>query len=104
MAHYYEQLRRRGAPIARFGLGVRLSHGPEFDVLAQPLSTCSVPISLVLGAADRLVPPSTGRRFADLLPRAVFDDAVLLDHAQLLAELAARRLERYRLRPPAPTF
>lgn len=70
VAHYHRQLRRRGAPMARFGLGVRLSYGEDFDVLAGPLRGATLPTTLLFGAADRLVPPSTGRRFAELLPHA----------------------------------
>jgi pimeloyl-ACP methyl ester carboxylesterase len=56
--------------MARFGLGVRLSYGEDFDALAGPLRGVTLPTTLVFGAADRLVPPSTGRRFAELLPNA----------------------------------
>lgn len=67
---YHRQLRRRGPAMARFGLGVRRSYGEDFDALAPPLEGCPVPTILVFGAEDRLVPPSTGRRFVDLLPDA----------------------------------
>lgn len=56
--------------MARFGLGVQLSYGEDFDVLAGPLRGSTLPTALVFGAGDRLVPPSTGRRFAELLADA----------------------------------
>ncbi|ROO50972.1 pimeloyl-ACP methyl ester carboxylesterase [Micromonospora sp. Llam0] len=65
---YHRQLRMRGPAIARFGLGIRRSYGPSFDVLVGPLAGLRTPTLLLFGAEDRLVPPSTGRRFADLLP------------------------------------
>jgi len=70
VTRYHRQLRRRGAAMARFGLGVRLSYGESFDVLAGPLTGLPVPTLLVFGEDDRLVPPSTGRRFAELIPDA----------------------------------
>ncbi|MBB5953851.1 pimeloyl-ACP methyl ester carboxylesterase [Saccharothrix tamanrassetensis] len=65
---YHRQLRSRGAVMARFGLGVRLSYGESFDALAGPIAGLAVPTLLLFGAADRLVPPSTGHRFAELIP------------------------------------
>ncbi|WP_112263242.1 alpha/beta fold hydrolase [Lentzea terrae] len=65
---YHRQLRRRGAVMARFGLGVRLSYGEDFDALAGPLDGLAIPALLLFGAEDRLVPPSTGHRFAELIP------------------------------------
>ncbi|MEU6586865.1 alpha/beta hydrolase [Nocardia sp. NPDC046763] len=73
---YHDQLRKRGHVMARFGLGVRLSYGESFDALAQHLLGLDVPTLLLFGAADQLVPPSTGRRFAELMPRSRL---VLLD-------------------------
>lgn len=65
---YHRQLRERGPAMARFGLGVRLSYGQSFEVLAGPLAGLPVPTLLLFGEEDKLVPPSTGRRFAELLP------------------------------------
>ncbi|MDQ2583478.1 alpha/beta fold hydrolase [Saccharothrix yanglingensis] len=65
---YHRQFRARGAEMARFALGVRLSYGESFDALAGPLEGLDVPTLLLFGAADRLVPPSTGHRFAELVP------------------------------------
>ena len=61
---WHRQLRRQGAAMARFGLGVRLSYDRSPDALAG----LPVPTLLLFGAADPLVPPSTGERFARLLP------------------------------------
>lgn len=68
VAAYHRQLRTRGAVLARVGLGIRRSYGGSFDALAGPLAGLPVPTLLLFGAADPLVPPATGRRFADLLP------------------------------------
>jgi pimeloyl-ACP methyl ester carboxylesterase len=70
VAEYHRHLRERGAVMARFGLGVRHSYGPSFDALAGPLRAVAVPTLLIYGAEDRLVPPTTGRRFAELVPHA----------------------------------
>lgn len=67
VAGYHRQLRTRGAVLARFGLGVRLSYGASFDVLAGPITGLALPTLLLFGADDRLVPPSTGERFAQLV-------------------------------------
>ncbi|OLR94842.1 alpha/beta fold hydrolase [Actinokineospora bangkokensis] len=68
VAAYHQQFATRGAVMARFALGVRLSYGESFDALAGPLDGLAVPTLLLFGAEDRLVPPSTGRRFAELIP------------------------------------
>lgn len=70
VAAYHRQLRQRGPAMARFGLGIRRSYGPDFEVLAGPLAGSTVPTLLLFGAEDRQVPPSTGERFAELLPRS----------------------------------
>ncbi|HEY6794520.1 MAG TPA: alpha/beta hydrolase [Kineosporiaceae bacterium] len=70
VARYHEQLRERGAVMARFGLGVRRSYGESFDALAGPITRVSVPTLLIFGDADPLVPPSTGHRYAELVPHA----------------------------------
>jgi pimeloyl-ACP methyl ester carboxylesterase len=54
--------------MARFALGIRLSYGESFDALAGPLAGLDVPTLLLFGADDLLVPPATGRRFAELIP------------------------------------
>lgn len=56
--------------MARFGLGVRTSYGDSFDALADDLSRFTAPTLLLFGAEDRVVPLSTGQRFADLLPNS----------------------------------
>ncbi|UMP00008.1 alpha/beta fold hydrolase [Amycolatopsis sp. EV170708-02-1] len=65
---YHEQFRRHGQAMTRFGLGVRLSYGASYDALARPLTALGIPTLLLFGDADRLVPPSTGERFASLIP------------------------------------
>lgn len=70
VARWHRQLQRRGPAMARFGLGVRLSYGESFDVLPGLLSGLPTPTLLLFGADDRLVPPATGRRFAELLPNS----------------------------------
>jgi pimeloyl-ACP methyl ester carboxylesterase len=70
VAYYFEQLRRRGHAMARLGLGVRQSYGEWFDRLAGPIEGLDVPTLLIFGEDDRLVPPSTGRRFEELLADA----------------------------------
>jgi pimeloyl-ACP methyl ester carboxylesterase len=67
---YHRQFRRRGPVMARIGLGIRRSYGESYDALARPLAGLSVPCLLLFGEADRLVPPSTGERFAALLPNS----------------------------------
>ncbi|MET8079281.1 alpha/beta hydrolase [Streptomyces sp. NPDC005303] len=67
---YFRQLRRQGAQMARVGLELRLSYGERFDALAGPISGLAIPTLLIFGAEDRLVPVSTGRRFASLLSDA----------------------------------
>ncbi|MEV8057717.1 alpha/beta hydrolase [Streptomyces antimycoticus] len=67
---YFRQFRRQGAEMARVGLDLRLSYGERFDALAGPISGLAVPTLLIFGAEDRLVPVSTGQRFASLLPDA----------------------------------
>ncbi|MEU9607620.1 alpha/beta hydrolase [Streptomyces sp. NPDC048057] len=64
---YHRQLRRQGAQMARVGLDLRLSYGEHFDALVEPIRGLAVPTLLLFGADDRLVPPSTGRRFESLL-------------------------------------
>ncbi|GAB2830149.1 alpha/beta hydrolase [Actinocorallia aurea] len=68
LAFHHAHLRRRGHPMAVFGLGVRMSYGPGFDALAEPLRGLKTPTLLVFGEVDPLVPVETGRRFAALLP------------------------------------
>ncbi|ROO86423.1 pimeloyl-ACP methyl ester carboxylesterase [Actinocorallia herbida] len=70
LAYYHAHLRRRGHSMAVFGLGMRMSYGPGFDALAEPLRGLPVPTLLVFGEADPLVPVTTGRRFATLLPHS----------------------------------
>jgi pimeloyl-ACP methyl ester carboxylesterase len=67
---YHRQFRRRGPVMARIGLGIRRSYGESYDALAGPLAGLPVPGLLLFGEADRLVPPSTGERFAALLPNS----------------------------------
>ncbi|GAA3854420.1 alpha/beta fold hydrolase [Saccharothrix violaceirubra] len=67
---YHRQLRERGSAIAAFGLGFRRDYGAEFDRLAPLLAGCAVPTLLLFGQDDPLVPPSTGRRFRELLADA----------------------------------
>jgi pimeloyl-ACP methyl ester carboxylesterase len=67
---YYDQFRTRGPAMARFGLGVRLSYGESFDALVGPVTGLEIPTLLLFGAADRLVPPATGHRFAELIPQS----------------------------------
>ncbi|GAA2217200.1 alpha/beta hydrolase [Streptomyces nogalater] len=67
---YFRQLRRQGARMARVGLDLRLSYGESFDALAGPIGGLRVPTLLIFGQEDRLVPVSTGRRFASLLADA----------------------------------
>ncbi|MGW5456624.1 alpha/beta fold hydrolase [Nocardia sp. NPDC003979] len=66
--YYHQQLRTRGPAMARFALAIRSSYGTAFDALAEPLNGLAIPTLLVFGAADRLVPPTTGQRFASLIP------------------------------------
>jgi pimeloyl-ACP methyl ester carboxylesterase len=68
--YYFRQLRARGSAIARVGLGVRRSYGPDFDALAGPIRGLDVPALLLFGASDPLVPLATGRRFENLLADA----------------------------------
>ncbi|MDX6742362.1 alpha/beta fold hydrolase [Actinocorallia sp. A-T 12471] len=70
LAYYHDHLRRRGHTMAVFGLGVRMSYGEDFSALAEPLRGVTVPTLLIFGEADPLVPVTTGRRFATLLPNS----------------------------------
>lgn len=65
---YHRQFQARGAVMARFALGIRLSYGESFDALAGPLADLEVPTLLLFGTDDHIVPPSTGGRFAELIP------------------------------------
>lgn len=68
VAAYHRQFRDRAPVMARVGLDVRGSYGETFDALATRLAGLPVPALLLFGEQDRVVPPSTGHRFADLLP------------------------------------
>jgi len=68
VATYHQQLQLRGTVMARVGLGIRLSYGESFDALASLIAGLPVPTLLLFGEADRLVPPTTGLRFSELLP------------------------------------
>ncbi|WP_437626755.1 alpha/beta fold hydrolase [Sorangium sp. So ce1151] len=67
---YFDQFRRTADVQSRIALGVRASFGTSFSAAAPLLSGLKTPTLLLFGEADRIVPPSTGDRFHELLPES----------------------------------
>ncbi|HEU4727135.1 MAG TPA: alpha/beta hydrolase [Kofleriaceae bacterium] len=66
--YYFEQFRQTADIQTRIALGVRASFGTRFGDAAPLLQGLATPTLLLFGAADKIVPPSTGDRFRELLP------------------------------------
>lgn len=66
--YYFDQFRRTADAQTRIALGVRGSFGTSFSDAEPVLRGLAIPTLLIFGDADRIVPPSTGDRFHELLP------------------------------------
>lgn len=67
----YEYFKSHAVSMSESALQIRKSYGPYFDALVPRLSNCSVPVTLLWGDCDTVVPPAVGKRYHHLLKNSL---------------------------------